>query len=382
MFAATTPANPTPLLSATTVTNPPLSPTGGRSRLRGLSYLRSYTQNLHTRDPIDSSRASTTSRPAYSRAQSQPSATPETFTHGQEQTSDATQNTSRRTPSPPNTAGWLPAPAGRTSSARSTIRQQSAASDAPSSNPAPTVTTTAQSTPAIPRPMTRNRADTAAPVLSVRQHSGPRMPTGESVADNETSKAHPTLPSIRFIPHFDPRANRPSLSFPAITRTLPGDSSIIRVGRYSERENAPEINPSVPSHAPVGFKSKVVSRRHCEFWCANNQWFIKDVKSSSGTFLNHLRLSPPGIESRAYPVNDGDVVQLGIDFRGGEEMIFRCVKIRIECNRGWQKALNNFKYVVCTMLRCMKLTMQQQKDPQATPQSDSKTKRLGYCLGQ
>lgn len=345
MFTATTPANQTPLLSAATVANPPLSPTGGRSRLRGLSYLRSYTQNLHQRDPSESSSRGT--RPAFPRAQSQPSPTAETYTHDQEQTQNTT---SRRTPSPPNPSGWLPAPAGRTASARPTIRQQSTASEAPSSNPAPTVTTTAQSTPAIPRPMTRNRADTAAPVLSVRQQAGPRMTGGDAANDNETtSTAHPTLPSIRFIPHFDPRANRPSLSFPAITRTLPGESSIIRVGRYSERENAPEINPSVPSHAPVGFKSKVVSRRHCEFWCANNQWFIKDVKSSSGTFLNHLRLSPPGIESRAYPVNDGDVVQLGIDFRGGEEMIFRCVKIRIECNRGWQKALNNFKYVVCTM---------------------------------
>jgi hypothetical protein len=51
------------------------------------------------------------------------------------------------------------------------------------------------------------------------------------------------------------------------------------------------------------------------------------------------------VESRPFPVNDGDIVQLGIDFRGGEEMIFRCVKIRIECNRNWQKGLNNFKYV-------------------------------------
>lgn len=41
-------------------------------------------------------------------------------------------------------------------------------------------------------------------------------------------------------------------------------------------------------------------------------------------------------------MNDGDVVQLGIDFKGGEEVIFRCVKIRVECNRGWQKSLNNF----------------------------------------
>lgn len=113
----------------------------------------------------------------------------------------------------------------------------------------------------------------------------------------------------------------------------------MRVGRYSERDNAsPE-----PNTLPVGFKSKVVSRRHCEFWCTNGgQWYIKDVKSSSGTFLNHVRLSPPGQESRPYAVNDGDVVQLGIDFKGGEEVIFRCVKIRIECNRGWQKSLNAY----------------------------------------
>jgi hypothetical protein len=48
------------------------------------------------------------------------------------------------------------------------------------------------------------------------------------------------------------------------------------------------------------------------------------------------------MESRPYPVSDGDLVQLGIDFKGGEEVIFRCVKIRIEINRGWQKSLNSF----------------------------------------
>lgn len=100
-----------------------------------------------------------------------------------------------------------------------------------------------------------------------------------------------------------------------------------------------------PSAAPVGFKSKVVSRRHCEFWYEDGKWYIKDVKSSSGTFLNHIRLSPPSQESKAFPVNDGDIVQLGIDFKGGEEMIFRCVKMRLELNRGWQNKLNSFKYV-------------------------------------
>ncbi|KAI4092594.1 MAG: hypothetical protein LQ344_003440 [Seirophora lacunosa] len=159
------------------------------------------------------------------------------------------------------------------------------------------------------------------------------------------------LPSIRLVPHQDPRSNRPSLVFPPMARTLPSEDSVIRVGRYSERDTAPNPPPNIPSATPVGFKSKVVSRKHCEFWCANGQWFIKDVKSSSGTFLNHIRLSQPSVESRPFPVKDGDVVQLGIDFRGGEEMIFRCVKIRVECNRGWQKALNTFN--VATHKRLM-----------------------------
>ncbi|KAI4189898.1 MAG: hypothetical protein L6R41_001158 [Letrouitia leprolyta] len=158
----------------------------------------------------------------------------------------------------------------------------------------------------------------------------------------ESSNERAELPTIRLVPHQDPRSNRPSLTFPPMARTLPSEDAIIRVGRYSERDAAPNPPPNVPSAAPVGFKSKVVSRKHCEFWCSNGQWFIKDVKSSSGTFLNHIRLSQPSVESRPYPVKDGDVVQLGIDFRGGEEMIFRCVKIRVECNRGWQKALNTF----------------------------------------
>jgi pSer/pThr/pTyr-binding forkhead associated (FHA) protein len=99
--------------------------------------------------------------------------------------------------------------------------------------------------------------------------------------------------------------------------------------------------PNILSAAAVGFKSKVVSRKHCELWCSNGQWYIKDVKSSSGTFLNNVRLSQPGAESKPFPVNDGDIVQLGKDFKGGEEMIFRCVKIRLEINSGWQKGLNN-----------------------------------------
>ena len=165
---------------------------------------------------------------------------------------------------------------------------------------------------------------------------------------NENSSSSPRpkqKATIRFFPHQDSHGNsRPSLPFIPISRTLPSESSVIRVGRYSERDGLPVANPTEPSDSPVGFKSKVVSRKHCEFLYLNGQWHIKDVGSSSGTFLNHMRLSQPNMASRLYTVKDGDIVQLGIDFRGGEEMIFRCVRIRIECNRSWQQQPNEFKY--------------------------------------
>lgn len=192
------------------------------------------------------------------------------------------------------------------------------------------------------RDMARDRSGSAPNGVhganSLRTHSNP----GSS---SLTGHPQDQMPTIKLIPHQDPRSTRPSLAFPATSRTLPHEDCVIRVGRYSERDLNPNPPPNTPSSAPVGFKSKVVSRRHCEFWCSHGQWYIKDVKSSSGTFLNHIRLSQPSVESKPFPVHDGDVVQLGIDFRGGEEMIFRCVKIRVECNRAWQKTLNTYKSV-------------------------------------
>ncbi|KAK4217872.1 hypothetical protein QBC37DRAFT_437674 [Rhypophila decipiens] len=173
--------------------------------------------------------------------------------------------------------------------------------------------------------------------------------TGDAMANPSID----VLPSIRFSTFYDPRATQPSLTFAPVSRTLPTGNEIIRVGRYSERESQPNVPHNVPSAAPVGFKSKVVSRRHCEFWYKDGKWYIKDVKSSSGTFLNHIRLSPAGAESKPFPVNDGDIVQLGIDFKGGEEMIFRCVKMRLELNRGWQNKLNTFNMNTHQKLREM-----------------------------
>jgi serine/threonine protein kinase len=163
-----------------------------------------------------------------------------------------------------------------------------------------------------------------------------------------TESKPPIYPSIYFKPYRDPRDHRPSLEFKPLVR-LVEHGEVISVGRYREGVHVAQwkVQPHTPSNMPVGFKSKVVSRVHCEFWFdeLRSLWYIRDVKSSSGTFLTsppyaRYRLSAAGEESPPSVVRDGDIVQLGVDFRGGEEMIYRCVKIKIECHEGLDENLH------------------------------------------
>ncbi|KAG0020765.1 hypothetical protein BGZ81_009199, partial [Podila clonocystis] len=80
-------------------------------------------------------------------------------------------------------------------------------------------------------------------------------------------------------------------------------------------------------------------------------FYIRDTKSSSGTFLNHARLSPPGVESKPAQLKDGDVVQLGVDYQGGTQEIYRCVKMRLELNRSWQQQANPFRLNTLKVIR-------------------------------
>lgn len=96
----------------------------------------------------------------------------------------------------------------------------------------------------------------------------------------------------------------------------------------------------------LAFKSKVVSRAHAEIWVEAGtptaKFYIKDTKSSSGTFLNHIRLSPANTESKPFQLKDGDILQLGVDYQGGTEDIYKSVKIRLELGREWQAGANAF----------------------------------------
>lgn len=354
MFASAVPASPTVSTTTTTTTPVPQTTPSRPSRLRGLSYLRNYTQHHLS---SHSQQSSTTPPPRNSLTQT-------TSYPGPSTASSEDQNPAPISPTSPSNDWRQGSSAQAETSSSSTQQRTEPAEQADKEG------TTSSTLGGISKIMARHRAgnnpqgvkrgqavppELGGPVVRPQPRAGRQPQTTIEASTTNTSSAPvessgltglplDQMPTIKFIPHQDPRAAKPSLQFTATSRTLPHEDCVIRVGRYSERDGNPNPPPNVPSSAPVGFKSKVVSRRHCEFWCSQGQWYIKDVKSSSGTFLNHIRLSQPSVESRPFPVNDGDVVQLGIDFRGGEEMIFRCVKIRIECNRSWQKGLNNFKY--------------------------------------
>ncbi|KAF9504722.1 hypothetical protein BS47DRAFT_1354824 [Hydnum rufescens UP504] len=150
----------------------------------------------------------------------------------------------------------------------------------------------------------------------------------------------PQTHRIRLVPHLE---STRSLPFEPIIRDAIENGPILRVGRFTDRQTAVASAPNAPNALKIAFRSKVVSRGHAEIWVeTGGKFFLKDTKSSSGTFLNHVRLANANMESRPFPLKDGDVIQLGIDYQGGQQEIYRCVKIKVEIGREWQAAANAF----------------------------------------
>ena len=179
---------------------------------------------------------------------------------------------------------------------------------------------------------------------------GSSHPPAVAVARTVTGPASSAAPTnsrgngpahrIRLVPHLD---SRRSLRFDPISRDVREGDSPLRIGRFTDRSGM-GLAAANAVGSKLAFKSKVVSRAHAEIWVeSGGRFFIRDTKSSSGTFLNHIRLSPANNESRAHEIKDGDLLQLGVDYQGGTEDIYKCVKIKIEVGREWQNTNNPFK---------------------------------------
>ncbi|CAO3659278.1 unnamed protein product [Umbelopsis vinacea] len=100
----------------------------------------------------------------------------------------------------------------------------------------------------------------------------------------------------------------------------------VRIGRQTLAKSTPSPNNGY-------FDSKVLSRTHAEVWCERNKVYIKDVKSSNGTFINGVRLSPEGEESSSVELNNGDHVEFGIDIMNEDgSVLYHKVACKVTIN--------------------------------------------------
>ncbi|KAI7846857.1 hypothetical protein BDC45DRAFT_528077 [Circinella umbellata] len=190
-------------------------------------------------------------------------------------------------------------------------------------NSAPISTSTSTSSSSSSHSIAREEENIISPIhQELQPNSRTNLPSSEQHhEEQEESTTHG--PHIRLVPNVG-ISNR-CFVFDIIDRSLePGVT--LKIGRYSDRNVAPDR---------LSFKSKVVSRSHAELWVSSdsNKIYIRDVGSSSGTFVNRTRLSPAGVRSSAQEVKDGDLIQLGVDYQGGLEPMYRAVRMRLEVNR-------------------------------------------------
>lgn len=242
------------------------------------------------------------------------------------------------------------------------------------------------SSPALPQPSPSGAASASRVSPNTSAAPSTDQPAVAPTGTNPSVQAG--IHRIRLVPHLE--ATR-SLHFEPIERDVRESAVAVKIGRFTDRHPPPPApsaddaqqastltsatatgptgagpgnrGGAVPTSAGGGgrvdsariaFKSKVVSRGHAEVWCEpGGKFFIRDTKSSSGTFLNHIRLSAPNVESRPHSIKDGDILQLGVDYQGGTEEIYRCVKIRVELNRGWQREANQFNVNALRQLRAL-----------------------------
>ncbi|PVG03389.1 hypothetical protein CPB86DRAFT_447543 [Serendipita vermifera] len=100
----------------------------------------------------------------------------------------------------------------------------------------------------------------------------------------------------------------------------------VKIGRQTNAK-------TVPGEKNGYFDSKVLSRQHAEVWEEGGKIYIRDVKSSNGTFINGARLSQEGVESPPFVLNTDDQVEFGIDIVGedNQTIIHHKVSARVQC---------------------------------------------------
>ncbi|KAJ3031755.1 UNVERIFIED_CONTAM: hypothetical protein HDU68_000042 [Siphonaria sp. JEL0065] len=97
-------------------------------------------------------------------------------------------------------------------------------------------------------------------------------------------------------------------------------SNLVKIGRKVNVKAGPEPGNGI-------FDSKVLSRNHAEIWYEGGKVWVKDVKSSNGTFINGIRLSEEGQPSAPHELKTGDTVEFGIDIMNDDGLTVMYYKV-------------------------------------------------------
>jgi hypothetical protein len=115
-------------------------------------------------------------------------------------------------------------------------------------------------------------------------------------------------------------------TFERKTLRVPFYPDVIRLGRQTNKQ-------TIPTAQNGYFDSKVLSRQHAEVWAdRNGKIWIRDIKSSNGTFVNGQRLSAENKDSDPHEIREQDVLELGIDIVSDDQkaVIHHKVAARVE----------------------------------------------------
>ncbi|RIB16123.1 SMAD/FHA domain-containing protein, partial [Gigaspora rosea] len=98
------------------------------------------------------------------------------------------------------------------------------------------------------------------------------------------------------------------------------------------------------------FDSKVLSRTHAEVWCDNGKVFIRDLKSSNGTFVNGRCIGAENNEGDPVELRNHDNLEFGIDIINEQDhrLMFRKVAavVYINSSNGEVPSGHVIKYVI------------------------------------
>ncbi|KAI6711639.1 hypothetical protein JHW43_005851 [Diplocarpon mali] len=125
-------------------------------------------------------------------------------------------------------------------------------------------------------------------------------------------------------------------TFERKTIAVPFYPDSLRIGRQTNAK-------TVPTPSNGFFDSKVLSRQHAEIWAdRQGKIWIRDVKSSNGTFVNNVRLSAENRDSEPHELQTQDHLELGIDIVSEDQktVVHHKVAAKVE-HAGFLGATNN-----------------------------------------